>query len=88
MFKRSFDVIATDLGDELILLDPRNGEMFALNASGRRIWLELPAPSPAPLADALCSTFRVERDRALADVEAHLASLIGAALVVSDDTID
>lgn len=80
----SADVIATDLGDELILLDPRNGEMFGLNACGRRIWLELPGRTAAHVVDAVCAEFDVTPERARCDVEALLDALTRAGLVVHD----
>ena len=79
------DVITTDLGHELILLDARNGEMFGLNTSGRRVWLDLPACSVSQLADTLCSAFQVVPERARADVESLVTALIDAGLVVHED---
>lgn len=79
------DVIAQDLERELMLLDPRNGETFALNAPGRHIWYALPARMPDELANALVSTFGVTRARALEDVQSAIAALQGAGLVWCDD---
>ena len=79
------DVIATDLGHELILLDPRNGDMFGLNASGRRVWLDLPSCSVGQLADTLCSAFQVVPEGARTDVESLVAALVDAGLVVHED---
>jgi hypothetical protein len=79
-YSRSSDVIATDLGIELILLDPRNGEMFGLNTTGRRIWLDLPR-SEAELADRLCLEFAVSPERARVDVKSLFVELTKAGLV-------
>lgn len=79
------DVIATDLEHELVLLDPRNGEMFALNATGREVWFALPARTPDELANVLITRFDVTRTRALDDVYSLIAALQGAGLVWSDD---
>ena len=84
-YSRYPDVIATDLGHELILLDPRNGSMFGLNASGRRVWLDLPVCSVSQLANTLCSAFQVVPERARADVESLVAALVDAGLVVHED---
>lgn len=81
IYERSLAVIATDLGDELILLDPRRGEMYALNEAGRRVWLGL-EDTPSSVAAALAADFAVEHDRALADVESLLAAFEDAGLVV------
>lgn len=84
-YAHSADVIATDLGNELILLDPRNGEMFGLNACGRRVWQELPGRSAAELTSLVCAEFDVGEDQARADVEALLGALVEAQLVVHED---
>ena len=78
-YSRSSDVISTDLGIELILLDPRNGEMYGLNTTGRRIWLDMPR-SEAELADRLCLEFAVSPERARVDVKSLLVELINAGL--------
>ena len=80
IYKRSPDVIATDLGDELILLDPRRGEMFGLNESGRRVWLGL-EQSLDDVASAIAAEFGIELTRARADVASLLAALAEAGLV-------
>src|SRR5262252_334953 len=84
IYKRSPDVIATDLGDELILLDPRRGEMFGLNESGRRVWLGL-EQSLDDVASAIAAEFGIEPARARADVETLLAALTDAGLVERTD---
>jgi len=89
MMLRSFahapDIITTDLGDELILLDPRNGEMFSLNSCGRRVWFALPARSVVQVANALCSEYEVTLERARSDAETLLDELTRAGLVIHDD---
>jgi hypothetical protein len=77
--------VTTDLGHELIVLDPRNGDTFGLNATGRRVWLDLPACSVSQLADTLCSAFQVVPEPARGDVESLVAALVGAGLVVDGD---
>jgi hypothetical protein len=87
MYRASPDVIATDLEHEVVLLDPRNGEMYALNATGRSIWFALPARSPDELANMLTTRFDVGRVQALRDVQSLVATLQGAGLVWSDDDV-
>jgi len=84
-FTHAPDIITTDLGDELMLLDPRNGEMFSLNPCGRRIWFALPARSVVQVANALCSEYDVNLERARSDAETLLDTLTRAGLVVHDD---
>jgi hypothetical protein len=80
-------VIATDLGNELVLLDPRNGEMFGLNACGRRVWLALSDASAEQLVERLCTEFDVGRERAAADVRSLLQALEQHGLVVCEAAV-
>jgi hypothetical protein len=82
MFVRAPDVIATDLQHEMILLDPRNGEMFALNETGRYLWLRLPVRSAVELAYDLEKDFDVDAECACGDVLMLMLSLKRAGLIV------
>ncbi|MGH7573903.1 MAG: PqqD family protein, partial [Longimicrobiales bacterium] len=53
------DVIATDLGHELILLDPGSGQMYGLNETGRLVWLTLPSRSVENIAATIAARFNV-----------------------------
>jgi hypothetical protein len=70
---RRAGIIETDLGTELILLDPGTQQMFSLNPTGRLIWSLL---GSAPL-DA------IEQARARADALTLLEQLTVAGLVES-----
>ncbi|MCP2013319.1 hypothetical protein L1280_000447 [Deinococcus sp. HSC-46F16] len=74
------DVLATDLGDELVLLHPARGEMFSVNGPGRAAWLALPG-SVAHLTNAVTALYDVETDRAEADLRSLLSELAGRGLV-------
>lgn len=73
-------VTVTDLGDDMVLLDSKSGEMFALNESGRCIWYALGRGEAAASA-ALVEAFDVTPERARADVRALLDELVEAGLV-------
>lgn len=73
-------VVITDLGDELVLMEPTSGKMFSLNSSGRILWQRLPATA-SELAAALCEAFEVSREDALEDSQAWLSALISSGLV-------
>ena len=81
MFDRATDVIATDLEQELILLDPRSSEMFSLNAAGRCVWFALPARSVEEIADVLQNEFDVSPEIARHDAQLFLTRLTEAALI-------
>lgn len=86
-YNASPDVLVTDLENELVLLDARAGEMYALNATGRRIWFALPARTSDELANALLAEFDVTRAQALDDAQSLIAALQGAGLVWCDDDV-
>lgn len=78
-------VIETELPDELILLDPATREMFSLNATGRVVWRALAERAGRAGAIArLAEAFAVDEETAGADVDALLARLATAGLVVAD----
>jgi hypothetical protein len=79
---RNVQVIETDLGDELVLLDPGTRAMFTLNATGREVWRHLDAGVEA-VVTALTSTFGISAQRARSDAIELIAELTGAGLVVS-----
>jgi hypothetical protein len=83
-YRRAADVITTDLQHELVLLDPRNGEMFALNATARCIWLTLPADLDA-VAAALTNRFDAAANQTCSDAASFLALLAAAGLVTCAD---
>jgi hypothetical protein len=80
-------VIATDLGDELVVLDPARGEMFSLNETGRCIWQAIERGDEEPVA-ALVAAFAVDVEEARADVEALTSALVAAGLLERAGTSD
>ena len=75
------DVVVTDLGDQLVLLDPRTQEMFALDDAGRFIWQALPTSSLGQVADALAAHYGIGLATAAADVLDLVAELGDAGLL-------
>src|ERR1043166_5373198 len=82
-FVRKPGVIATDLGNELVLLDPETRQMYRLNQAGRVVWQTLQEMDAASLARLLVDSFEVTPERAREDLHALLVDLLGAGLVVS-----
>lgn len=80
VYRPRSDVIVTDLGTELVLLDPGDVEMYSLDAAGRAIWLSLPATARAA-AQAVTAAFAVEAGRAALDTGVLLNQLLEAGLV-------
>ena len=69
-FAVSEDVVAREVGGELVLLDLNSGQYFGLDAVGGRIW-ELLSDAPRDLkevCDQIESEFDAPRDRIEADL--------------------
>jgi len=71
------EVLSRDIDGEAVLLDLRSGRYFGLNATGARMWallkdgLELEAA-----AAGIVDEFDVDVERARADVQAFVDSLV------------
>lgn len=82
-YSRRPGIIETDLGSELILLDPMTEEMFSLNDVGRLILRKLGDAPAEVLAERVVAAFDVSYEVAAADVRALLDELCGAGLAVA-----
>jgi hypothetical protein len=81
-WSRNDDVIATDLDDEVVLLNPATRAVFTLNLTGRALWHRLAnSASIDELVATLVSTFAVDEVTAVRDVRAVLEDLAAAGLV-------
>jgi hypothetical protein len=74
-------VIETDLGEEIILLDPESQQMYGLAAAARLVWLALPADGVEPLVAAIREAYDVGAAEATADARDLLRELIAADLI-------
>ncbi|MEV7559274.1 lasso peptide biosynthesis PqqD family chaperone [Streptomyces sp. NPDC089795] len=78
--REDVSVVDTDYGK--VLLDGGTGEYWELNPTGGSVLAGLLDGIPAEdIADALCTEFDVDEDRARADVSALLSALRDARLV-------
>jgi len=77
-------VIATDLGSEIVLLDAGSQESYSLNASGREAWLALVGDGVTVegAAARIAERFDATPERALGDLRALVAELVGAGLLL------
>ena len=69
----SKDVVAQEVGGELVLLDLEGGQYFGLDTVGGRFW-ELLAAQPRALSE-LCDAIEAEFDAPRAAIEADLLAL-------------
>lgn len=82
-YARCTGIVETDLGAELILLDPATEEMFSLNDVGRLVWRLLDDAPLAVVVERVVEVFDVSRDVADADVRALLDQLLHARLALA-----
>ena len=76
------DVLVSQVGDELVLLDLTSEQYFGLDTVGRAIWERLTtAPSIADALAALLDEFEVDRERLLHDMGRLLGDLVSRNLV-------
>ena len=75
------DVIATDLDDELVILNPATRALFTLNETGRIVWTGIVAGTPLDAIVAnVVSEFAVDPDQARTDITGLIDDLIAADL--------
>lgn len=61
--------VATELGDELVIMDVDNGCYIRLNKTARVIWEQLKEPTKADqLVDILLTKYKVEGEQCKAEV--------------------
>ena len=82
------DLLASEFGDELIILNLRDGVYYGLEDVGTRIWQLLQRPISVPaLRDALVTEFEVDPVRCEHDVRILLAELADKGLVEIRGTV-
>jgi hypothetical protein len=74
VFEAVPEVLSTDLGNEMVLIEGSTGATFRLNSSARHLWLALPA-SGQELAQQLIAAYGVAADRAERDTAQTLETL-------------
>ena len=81
------DVTVTDLGDQLVLLDPSNQEMYALDDVGRFIWESLPNHTLEGVARAMGERYGLDPSTARNDLHGFVLELREADLVHDADPL-
>lgn len=74
--KKKNGVVERQIGDELVLVDARNGYVHQLNHVGACIWRNLVDDmDPETLAEAVCREFEVDAETARRDVDGFISEL-------------
>lgn len=87
-FTASSEVVAREVGGEMVLLDLASGQYFGLDPVGARIW-ELLSQQPhslEQLSDAIEEEFDAPRERIEQDLFALAAQLLDQKLIVGKAT--
>lgn len=70
MLQRNSSVLWRELSGEAVLLDPKAGCSYNLNAVGTLIWKMLDGTHTIEeIAEAICTAYEVEQAQALEDIE-------------------
>lgn len=76
------DLLTTDFGDELVVLNLRDGFYYSLDALGIRIWRLIQDPvTLLDIQEAVTSEYEVDAMRCERDVRAFLDELAGRGLI-------
>jgi hypothetical protein len=76
------DVLASELGSEVVMLSLRDGIYYGLDAVGAEVWRLVQSPSTiGHIVATIVDTFDVEEERCRADVVALIATLRDRQLV-------
>ena len=76
------DVVARAVGDEMVLLNLESGTYFTLNAVGALVWRGLEnSESIANIVGCVISEYEVSPERATADVQHLISSLLESGLL-------
>ena len=81
--RRSDHAMARELDGEVIILDVPSGRYFGINDVGAVVWGLLDGTHDRDaIVDAVTAEFDIDRNTAAADLDALLAQLVDAGLVV------
>jgi len=76
------DLLASAFGDEIVVLNLRDGVYYTLDEVAARIWTLLGTPAGVPaICDAIAAEYDVEPDRCEHDVRTLLETLASHGLV-------
>jgi hypothetical protein len=79
------DVVSEKVGDELVLVNLRTNEIFALNPTGARFWeLLVAGSSREAIEEQLLLEYEVDRDVLVAEIDAMFVELERQKMVRTD----
>ena len=76
------DVLASEIGSEVVMLNLRDGTYYGLDDVGAEIWRLIQTPTTIDrIVTALVDTYDVDADRCRADASTLLKNLAGRGLI-------
>jgi hypothetical protein len=82
MLIRNQQIFASEIDDEMVMMDGEQGLYFGLNSVARRIWEHLENPlAYGALLRALAEQYEVDETRCRADVEPFLRKMLEKRLI-------
>ena len=83
------DQVSSDLGEEVVILDLKNGVYYGLDAVGARIWNLIQEPKAVnEIRDVLLDEYEVEPEHCERDLLTLLEKLVAENLVEARDGTD
>ena len=82
-YRRNPEIIATEMDDDLVMMDVESGHYFNIRGSGARIWELTKAPvTETAIVRTLCAECDVDEATCRADVQKFLTELREAGLIL------
>jgi len=82
LYERTSDLLAADVGDEMVALDADAGHCYGFNSVAASVWRQLEKPQTfAGLKSALMDEYDVTDERCEADLAELLEDFIGKGLL-------
>ena len=88
IYRRTAELLEADVSDELVALDPVNGQCYGLNSVAKDVWRKLETPkSFDELRSALLDEYDVGVEECTSDLEGLLSDLQAKGLIASEPRV-
>ncbi|MCA9837482.1 MAG: hypothetical protein KC422_11210 [Trueperaceae bacterium] len=74
--QRKCDIVETDLGNELVLLDPESQVLYLLDELGMYVWRHLPELGLHETLDLIIEKLRLTKAEALRGIDSYVLDLL------------
>jgi hypothetical protein len=81
------EILARDMGDEVVLLEPSSGKCYGLNEVGNSFWKAVDGQKDlTEIIDGLAEEYEVDLNELTDDITSLTASLVRQGLITLDKT--